>query len=430
MASMRVLIVGGSGFVGSALTARLAAAGYETVTVARGSEPLGSTKHFRIDIARATTPEAWFPALDGVQAVVNCAGVLHDGAGRSTHGVHVRGIGGLYAACEQLEIRRIVHFSAIGVDREAPTEFSRSKRQGDEELMARDLDWVVLRPSVIIGHPAYGGSALLRGLAALPVIPVMRDAGPLQLVHLNDVIETALHFLHPTVPARKVIELVSPRRWEFNEAIRLFRRWLRWPRAPAFNLPRWAARTLYRLGDFISALGWATPVNTTVETEMRRGAIGDPSAWRKATGIEPRDIEAELMREPASVQERWFARLYALKPLVFGVFALFWIVTGLISLGPGWEHGMGLLLEGGLGARPAALTVSAGALADIMIGLAILYRPLSRYGLYAALAISVVYVIIGSILVPRLWSDPLGPMLKIWPIIVLNLVAIAIREGR
>jgi hypothetical protein len=33
------------------------------------------------------------------------------------------------------------------------------------------------------------------------------------------------------------------------------------------------------------------------------------------------------------------------------------------------------------------------------------------------------------ILVPRLWSDPLGPMLKIWPVIVLNLVALAIREG-
>jgi hypothetical protein len=50
--------------------------------------------------------------------------------------------------------------------------------------------------------------------------------------------------------------------------------------------------------------------------------------------------------------------------------------------------------------------------------------------LWAALIISLVYVVIGTTLVPRLWSDPLGPMLKIWPVLMLNLVALAIREDR
>src|SRR5207244_2507096 len=137
-------------------------------------------------------------------------------------------------------------------------------------------------------------------------------------------------------------------------------------------------------------------------------------------GIAPRDVEAALASEPASVQERWFARLYSLKPLIFGVFGLFWIVTGVISLGPGWNHGMFLLQEGGLEGNFAALTVTAGALADIVIGLAILSRPLSRYGLWAALIISLAYIVIGTALVPRLWSDPLGPMLKIWPVLMFN----------
>ncbi|MDE5458493.1 nucleoside-diphosphate sugar epimerase, partial [Bradyrhizobium sp. CSA112] len=83
-----------------------------------------------------------------------------------------------------------------------------------------------------------------------------------------------------------------------------------------------------------------------------------------------------------------------------------------------------------LGENFAALTVIAGALADIVIGLTILWRPASRYGLWAALIISLVYVVIGTALVPRLWADPLGPMLKIWPVLILNLVAMAIREDR
>ena len=120
---------------------------------------------------------------------------------------------------------------------------------------------------------------------------------------------------------------------------------------------------------------------------MRRGATGDPAPWRQATGIAPRDLEAALASEPASVQERWFARLYALKPVIFGVFGLFWIVTGIVSLGPGWEIGMSLLREGGLEENLAAVTVIAGAVADLIIGLAILSRPLSRYGLWAALII-------------------------------------------
>ena len=86
--------------------------------------------------------------------------------------------------------------------------------------------------------------------------------------------------------------------------------------------------------------------------------------------------------------------------------------------------------EGGVEDPVASLAVISGASADILIGLAILYRPTSRYGLYAALAISITYAIIGTILVPRLWSDPLGPMLKIWPVMVLNFVALAIREDR
>jgi hypothetical protein len=47
-----------------------------------------------------------------------------------------------------------------------------------------------------------------------------------------------------------------------------------------------------------------------------------------------------------------------------------------------------------------------------------------------AIAAPSLYAIIGTILVPRLWADPLGPMLKIWPIIVAHFVALAILDDR
>lgn len=83
----------------------------------------------------------------------------------------------------------MILLSAIGANRDAVSVFSSTKREGEIALTSRDLDWIVLRPSVVIGRAAYGGSALLRGLASLPVLPVMPDTAPIQPVHIDDVAE-------------------------------------------------------------------------------------------------------------------------------------------------------------------------------------------------------------------------------------------------
>ncbi|SFJ72703.1 SDR family oxidoreductase [Bradyrhizobium sp. Gha] len=424
---MRILLIGGTGLIGSAIRARLSADGHECVLVSRHPAVVSDTRHFIADVARTTDASKWKGLLAGVDAVVNAAGALQ---GQDMQAVHVAGSAALYAACESAGIRRVILFSAIGSNRDARSDFSRTKADGEAALMATNLDWVVLRPSVVVGRPAYGGSALLRGLASLPVLPVMPHTAAIQPVHLDDVVETVVFFLRSGAPSRVALDLAGPERMAFSEAVALFRSWLRWRPAYRLDLPAWVASAAYRAGDAAQMLGWATPINSTAQAEMRHGATGDAEPWRRTTGLRPRDIEGALAREPASVQERWFAQLYVLKPLIFGVFGLFWIGTGIISLGPGWEIGMSLLREGRLPENVAALTVVAGALADIAIGLAILWRPLSLYGLWAALIISLSYAVIGTALVPRLWADPLGPMLKIWPVIMLNLVAMAIREDR
>jgi hypothetical protein len=183
------------------------------------------------------------------------------------------------------------------------------------------------------------------------------------------------------------------------------------------------------LGDLAGFLGWRSPVRSTARLEIARGVVGDPSQWTRLTGIAPRRLADALAARPASVQERWFARLYLLKPLVFAVLALFWIGTGLISLGPGWNVAVSLMAEAGA-AGFARIALIAGALADILIGVGIAFRRTARAALCAALLLSFGYVVVGTVTVPRLWADPLGPMLKILPVLALSLVALAILEER
>jgi uncharacterized protein YbjT (DUF2867 family) len=383
-----------------------------------------------LDLRAADRPENWLPLLKGIDAVINCVGVLQNSTVDSTQAAHASGPAALFAACEKAGVRRVIHFSAIGIDRATPSDFSRSKAIGDKALMASNLDWVILRPSVVVGEGACGGSALFRGLAALAVQPRAQEAGPLQIVQLDDVVATALWFLRPDAPARLQLELAGPDRLAFDDVVARYRKWLGWRPARQVQVPRWLMSLTYRLGDFAGWLGWRPPIRTTARQEIVRGAIGDPAPWTQMTGIVPRSLEASLRTAPASVQEKWFARLYLLKPVIFGVFSAFWIATALMSLGPGWDIGIGLMHEGGVTGIAAPLTVIAGALADLCIGIGIAFRRTARPALYAALLLSLAYVVIGTILVPRLWIDPLGPMLKIWPVLALNLAALAILEDR
>jgi hypothetical protein len=282
----------------------------------------------------------------------------------------------------------------------------------------------------VVGRAAYGGSALFRGLAALPILPVLPRTGPLQIVQLDDLTRTIGFFLRPDAPARVALDIAGPERLAFADVVLAFRSWLGWPKPRLVPLPGWAGNLLYRLGDLAGWFGWRPPVRTTARREIVRGAVGDNSEWRLLTDIEPRSLSAALASEPASVQERWFAGLYFLKPVGFAVFALFWIGTGIISLGPGWDIGKAMLFEGGMEDPLASLTVIGGALADILIGVGIAFPRTARPALYAALAISIVYAVLGTVLVPRLWEDPLGPMLKIWPIMALNLLLLAILRDR
>src|SRR5690606_22128509 len=157
---------------------------------------------------------------------------------------------------EQAGIRRFVHLSAVGADRGSLSTFSETKKAGEDALSARDLDWVILRPAVVVGRAAYGGSALPRGLAALPVLPEIPDAGPLQVVQLDDLVGTILFFLEPGAPAHISLDVAGPERLTFDEVVLAYRSWLRLGPPRRIRVPRWLFTLGYKLGDLVGALGW------------------------------------------------------------------------------------------------------------------------------------------------------------------------------
>ena len=155
---MRVLLVGATGFIGGHIRGQLLARGVEVLaTTRRPAGPAAGSLHWaRLDLRDAVTPQAWTPLLEGVDAVINAAGVLQDGLSDSTGVVHADAPRALFEACGRAGVRRVIQISAIGVDRQGLTAFSSSKLRGDQALAERDLDWVILRPRSCSAVPSMG----------------------------------------------------------------------------------------------------------------------------------------------------------------------------------------------------------------------------------------------------------------------------------
>ena len=431
---MRILVLGAYGLIGSYVAQRLVADGYEVVglgrnvTSARIRRP--DLEWIAADLGALTNSARWEPLLERVDAIVNCSGALQDGPRDNLQAVQSDAMRALYEACAATGIQRVVTISAAGVSRDAQTTFFRTKAEADEVLEGTDLDWFILRPGLVLAPQAYGGTALLRALASCPgVIPLPRISRPLQTIGVDDLAEAVAACLDRRVPSRRVYDLVEAEPHTLRDVVAAFRQWLGRPPAPTVEIPVRVASAAARLGDGLAWLGWRSPLRTTAIRQIESGVIGDPRAWEAEGGGRIRSLHQTLRRMPSTVQERWFGRLWLLKPVIIGTLSLFWIATGVIALVQ-YGRSSDLLVDAGLPRSLAGPVVAATALLDIALGVGILVHralPAAALGMVAATAL---YLVAGTLLRPDLWADPLGPLLKPFSSAVLALVALAIADER
>ena len=110
---------------------------------------------------------------------------------------------------------------------DAATEFFRSKARGDRAVRESGLDWAILRPGLVVGPDAYGGTALLRALSAFPLVqPVILGNAPIQTVALADVARAATLAAEGKLPPGTEADLITPEPQPLRETLAEFRRWL------------------------------------------------------------------------------------------------------------------------------------------------------------------------------------------------------------
>jgi uncharacterized protein YbjT (DUF2867 family) len=383
-----------------------------------------------MDLARASVRD-WAQVLTDADALINCAGALQDGPRDDLAAVHVEATSRLIVACAEAGVKRFVHISAAGVAEGRATAFNATKLEAETRLRASDLDWVILRPGLVIAPMAYGGTALLRGLAALPfVIPVAHGDSVVQVVAGADVADAAARAMKPGPPARISADVVSGERLTLTQVVTALRAWLGLRPAPVWRLPAVLAAPPALAADALAWLGWRSPMRSTTLEQLRMGVEGDPQALSRAYGMSVRSLADMLRDQPSGVQERWFAHLYFMKPIALATLSVFWIASGIVGLTAGRAAAIGVLTHAALPSDLSATAVLFGSIVDIALGAAAAFRRTASVALKGMMFVSAAYLIGGSILTPSLWLDPLGPLIKIVPAAILALVTLAILDER
>ena len=224
-----VLLIGGSGFIGSWIANRLSERGIRVVIPSRHrdhTKQATMVPTVYVVEANVNDPQVLAGLMKGMDAVINLVGILHDGDSRQPYGkrfaeAHVELPKKIVAAMQQSGVRRLVHMSALKASADAPSAYLRSKAAGEAAVLAaaKDLDMTVFRPSVIFGP----GDAFLNKFAALldlcPVLPLAGAKARFQPAYIGDVADAMVDCLTRSDTFGQIYELAGPRAYSLRELV-------------------------------------------------------------------------------------------------------------------------------------------------------------------------------------------------------------------
>jgi NADH dehydrogenase len=251
MPHSRILVLGGSGFIGTHVVSRLSAQGLRVLVPTRHRERarhlilLPTVDVVEVDLYR---PGALAALVEGCDAVVNLVGVLQGRAGGKADPwgpdfgrAHIDLPAALVEACRQRKVRRLVHVSALGVTdggkNTLPSRYLRSKAAGEEKIrQARDLDWTILRPSVVFGAEDAFLNLFAKIQRFLPVLALAKAEARFQPVWVGDVAQAVVNVLDSVATHGRTYALAGPEVFTLRQLVQLAGTWSGHPR-PILSLP-------------------------------------------------------------------------------------------------------------------------------------------------------------------------------------------------
>jgi uncharacterized protein YbjT (DUF2867 family) len=215
MRNKQVVVIGGAGFVGSSIVSKLDEAGYQVKVLTRHRE---RAKHLillpnvQVVSCNVNDDNALTAALSGCDAVINLVGILHETKNSTFESVHHQLPNRIAKVCNQLGIKRLLHMSALQAEHNAPSQYLRSKAQGEAALRAyqQTMNITIFRPSVIFGRDDQFLNLFAKLIQYLPVIFLAKPDAKFQPIWVEDVADVFVNSLNNDDTYGKSYALAGP----------------------------------------------------------------------------------------------------------------------------------------------------------------------------------------------------------------------------
>lgn len=219
------VVLGGSGFVGSAIVAKLVSAGYQVTVLTRR---LDHAKHLSLlpgvtlKVCNVFDGQALRSALQGADAVINLLGILHQSGKASFTQVHADLPVQLAKLCQDLGIKRLLHMSSLCAATDAPSLYLRSKGQAEVALAGYvpALAITVFRPSIIFGRADQFINLFAGLIKHFPLVVLVKPNAKFQPVWVEDVATCFVASLNQPASFGLSYDLVGPKVYTFRALLK------------------------------------------------------------------------------------------------------------------------------------------------------------------------------------------------------------------
>jgi len=230
---MRVLVTGGTGFIGGAIVRALRALGSDhdvRCLSRRAGSPSAAAGGVPAIAGDVRDPSSLRRAVDGMDAVVHCVQfpnhpVENPRRGYTYAAIDGQGTVNLAAACRDAGVRRLLYLSGAGVRPGRTEPWFRAKEIAERAVRDSGCEWVIFRPSWVYGARDRSLNRFVQMVRWLPVVPVIGSGQTrVQPVLVDDVARVVALAVGQPRAAGQVFELGGPERLSMDEILRTVQR--------------------------------------------------------------------------------------------------------------------------------------------------------------------------------------------------------------
>lgn len=290
-----ILVVGGTGFVGSHLIKRLRKDNLPVRAVVRTPAEATAFKDLGVEVVSGdiTDPKSLEAAAAGVERIVHLVGIIQETPGVTFQGVHVDGTRNLLDAAKKAGVRHFFYQSALGTRANAKSRYHQTKWEAEELVRASGIPFSILRPSLIYGPGDLFTIRLSKMIKLCPILPLIGSGrSKIQPIFIDDEIECIRKIVTSNSYLNEIYEIGGPEQLTYEEVTREIAE-VMGLRRPTVHIPLFFMKPVARVMEAVLS---KPPVTTDQLIVLQEDNVCGMHDIRDAFAIEPVKFREGLRR--------------------------------------------------------------------------------------------------------------------------------------